>query len=302
MTGIYGQDWSSYQSANPATAGLSFVFIKVTEGTSYINPLWAQQRDHAKANGLIVGFYAYPHMGNSYQAEADYFLSQVNWQPGDIAILDWEGYDSANSGIPHSTQAAYKDNWLRYVKSKLPNNPVGMYCNTDYWRNVDTTNYCGDFLWIATAGLPAGQPGITHPWMFHQYSGASMDLDYCALSSTAALKAWTLSFDKTTTPQEDDLPYTEAQLTNIVQQAVISQPVRDALAYANFYFLEEIFSMKPIANPSGAQVLVNQIQTELSPVLGKLDPSVLAELQTAMTTAIKNTAITATINVNGTVK
>jgi GH25 family lysozyme M1 (1,4-beta-N-acetylmuramidase) len=200
--GIYGQDWASYQSATPSTSGLSFVFVKVAEGLSYINPLWAQQRDHAKAKGLVWGAYYYPHMANSPQAEADYFLSQVAWQPGDLVVLDWEGYDPANTGVAKSTQASYKDAWLRYVKSRLPNNRVGVYANVDYWRNVDRSGYCGDFLWIATAGRNAGDPGISDPWLFHQYSEAGgLDRDYCHLATAADLRAWALS----TTTQEDTM-------------------------------------------------------------------------------------------------
>ncbi|MFD7016147.1 glycoside hydrolase family 25 protein [Streptomyces sp. NPDC059928] len=209
--GIYGQDWASYQPAQPDTSGLSFAFVKVTEGLSYINPVWHTQRDHAKANGLVWGGYAYPHMGNSPQAEADFFLAQVAWQPGDLVVLDWEGYDSANQNVSKATQAAYKETWLRYVKSRLPHNPVGMYANVDYWRNVDTTGYAGDFLWIATAGQAAGNPGIQAPWLFHQYSDNGMDRDYCHLASTAELRAWALSFQPGPAPaptpsQETDMP------------------------------------------------------------------------------------------------
>ncbi|GHB55357.1 hypothetical protein GCM10010331_48980 [Streptomyces xanthochromogenes] len=200
--GIYGQDWASYQSAQPSTSGLSFVFVKVTEGLSYINPVWHTQRDHAKANGLVWGAYHYPHMGNSPQAEADYFLSQVAWKPGDLVVLDWEGYDKANAGVPKARQAAYKDAWIKYVKGRLPNNRVGMYANTDYWRNVDTTGYYGDFLWIATANRAAGDPAIQANWLFHQYSADNVDRDYCHLDATA-LRAWALG----TQPQpEDDMP------------------------------------------------------------------------------------------------
>jgi Glycosyl hydrolases family 25 len=202
--GIWGQDWASYQSSAPDTAGLSFAFVKITEGASYVNPKWAAQRNHAKANGLVWGGYHYPHMANTVESEANYFLDQVVWKPGDIVVLDWEGYDSANQNVPKSKQLAYKDSWLRYVKSKLPHNPVGLYCNTEYWLNVDTSSYYQDFLWIATAGRAAGNPGIKAPWLFHQYSSSPVDKDYCHLSSTAALRSWTLSFQPT--PPEDDLP------------------------------------------------------------------------------------------------
>ncbi|MFF4403573.1 glycoside hydrolase family 25 protein [Streptomyces sp. NPDC001404] len=206
--GIYGQDWSSYQSATPDTSGLAFAFVKVTEGTGYVNPLWVRQRDHAKAAGLLWGAYHYPHMGNDPHTEADYFLAQVNWQPGDIVVLDWEGYDDANSSVSHSTQLAYKEAWLRYAKNKLPHNRVGMYANDDYWRNIDTTGYYADFLWIATAGRAAGDPGIQADWLFHQYSDSGVDHDYCHLSSLADLKAWALI-------QEADMPLTHSDAQTV---------------------------------------------------------------------------------------
>lgn len=195
--GIYGQDWSSYQSASPSVDGLDFVFTKITEGLTYTAPSWVTQRDTVKQHGLVWGAYHYPHMANDPVSEADRFLGKVNWQPGDVVVLDWEGYDPANQGVSHSRMLQYRDVWLRHVKSKLPHNPVGMYCNVDYWRNIDTTSNCGDFLWIATGGRPAGDPGISYPWLFHQYSGASTDKNYCHLASRQALKDWTLSFQGT---------------------------------------------------------------------------------------------------------
>ncbi|MFI9271910.1 GH25 family lysozyme [Kitasatospora sp. NPDC052896] len=193
--GINGQDWASYQSAAPNTAGLSFAFIKVTQGMTYTNPLWTQQRDHARANGLVVGYYHYPEMGNSPQQEADRFLSIAQPQSGELVCLDWEGYDAENANVPKATQLAYKEAWLRYVKGRLPHSPVGLYCNTDYWTTIDTTKYFQDYLWIATSGRPAGQPGISGAWMFHQYSDSGgVDQDYCRLGSTAELHTWAMNF------------------------------------------------------------------------------------------------------------
>lgn len=202
--GIYGQDWASYQSAAPDVSGLAFAFVKVTEGRSYINPLWVSQRDHAKAHGLVWGGYAYPHMANDPHGEADFFLAQVNWRPGDLVVLDWEGYDPANQNVPTSRQAAYKDEWLRYVKARLPHNPVGMYCNVDYWHNVDTSGHFGDFLWIATAGRAAGDPGIQAKWLFHQYSDSGVDRDYCRLGSLGELRDWALSFQPSASVPSQD--------------------------------------------------------------------------------------------------
>ncbi|TQF05965.1 hypothetical protein E6W39_31740 [Kitasatospora acidiphila] len=199
--GIFGQDWASYQSAAPGTNGLSFAFIKVTEGLTYTNPEWASQRDAARNAGLVVGYYHYPDMRNSAQSEADHFLSIAQPAVGELLCLDWEGYDSANSGVSHGNQLAYKEAFLRHLKASAPQRPVGMYCNADYWNNVDTTGYYQDYLWIATEGRPAGQPGVGANWLFHQYNSASgVDQDFCHLGSTAELRSWASSFAPTPTP------------------------------------------------------------------------------------------------------
>jgi len=208
--GIYGQDWSSYQSPTPDTANLCFAFVKVTQGLTYTNPNWQAQQQHAVAAGLPVGLYHYPDMNNSAPTEADHFLAVAQPGPGDIIALDWEGYDAANLNVSKTAQASYKNAWIAYVQGKLPHNQVGLYCNKDYWLNVDTTSDCGDFLWIATAGLPAGQPGIQHPWLFHQFSASPVDQDYCSLADIQALKQWALAKSAPTGAQPPEEPVTPA--------------------------------------------------------------------------------------------
>lgn len=309
--GIYGQDWSGYQSSQPSVSGIDFMFTKITEGLGYVNPRWRSQYNWAKSHGLVVGKYHYPHFGNSVSAELDYFAKNADIQPGDVIVLDWEGYDAANQGTSHARLLAYRDAWLKAAKAKWPNNPVGMYCNTDYWLNIDNNQNCGDFLWIATGGKPAGQPGIKYAWTIHQYSTAGgIDHDYANFKDRAAMKAWVNSFNKSViptkpptvpTPPEDDLPYTEAQLRTIINsevvKAVTSQSVRDELAFADFFFLEKVFSFTPIPNaaPGGIEDKVNKIQAELKAVLGKLDPAVVTALQDAVKKALSGTIVTGTV-------
>lgn len=204
--GTYGQDWASYQSATPPTAGLGFAFVKATEGTGYINPLHAAQVAHARANGLVVGHYHYPHMAADPVVEAGYFLSAANPQPGDILVLDWEGYDPANKGVSTSRQIAYKNAFLARVLAAAPAHQVGTYANADYLGR-DPKGVYGDFLWIATANQPAGQPGIDHMWLFHQYGASGVDRDYCPLT-TAQLKTWAHA-------KEVDVPLTSAEIDAI---------------------------------------------------------------------------------------
>jgi hypothetical protein len=212
MTGTYGQDWASYQSATPPTTGLGFAFVKATEGTGYTNPLHAAQAAHARADGLVVGHYHYPHMAADPVIEAGYFLSAAKPQTGDILVLDWEGYDDANKGVAFSRQIAYKVAFLARLRSALPLHQVGTYANTDY-LNRDPHGEYGDFLWIATANKPAGQPGIDHMWLFHQYGASGVDRDYCPLTF-AQLRSWAHA-------KENDMPMTDAEIDKLAVRVAL---------------------------------------------------------------------------------
>ncbi|MER6778507.1 MULTISPECIES: glycoside hydrolase family 25 protein [unclassified Streptomyces] len=291
--GIYGQDWASYQSNEPSVAGIDFVFTKITEGLGYTSPKWVRQRDHAKRNGLVWGAYHYPHMANDPKAEADFFLSQVAWQPGDIIVLDWEGYDNANAGVSKARQFQYKEQWLRYVKAKMPGHRVGMYANADYWKNVDTTSYCGDFLWIATAGRKAGDPGIKSSWMFHQYGDNPVDKDYCPLSSREELRAWALL-------EEDDMPTAQE-----IAAAVWKYQVTNA-ANGRPVALEDVMAWQDKIHNTQVEILTRQNAatnaaiTALATQLGQHDNVDTETLVAAVKQAIADAVIHVDVNVTGT--
>jgi GH25 family lysozyme M1 (1,4-beta-N-acetylmuramidase) len=189
---IYGQDWASYQGDTPATSGIDFVFIKVTQGLTYENPYWRDQLAAADAAGLVTGLYHYPDMRNGAVEELQHFLMVIGTERnGRMLMLDWEGYDKDNQTVSHADQAAYKDAWLEAIRTMSPWTRSVLYANLDYWRNVDTSGRFGDALFIATANLPAGQPGIATPWLFHQYgTNRGVDADVANFPSRAALAAW----------------------------------------------------------------------------------------------------------------
>lgn len=197
---LQGQDWSSYQSVTPPTPGLAFAFVKATEGLGYVNPKAAAQIDHGRSAGLTVGWYHYPHIANSASAEADYFLSHAAVQPGDLIALDWEWYGQT---VTDDQARAYKAAWLSRVRLKLSGHRVGLYVDRSNWTTVDQDSDCGDFLWIADV-TTVGQPRITHPWTFHQYSSqGGIDRDVANFPDAAALKAWAAGSTPTPTPEAD---------------------------------------------------------------------------------------------------
>lgn len=180
---IHGIDVSSYQPNDYDTAGLDFVFIKATEGTSYVNPKLEGQVHTARKHGLVVGFYHFQHHGNT-QAQVDFFTKTItpHKAEGDIIALDWEA---------ESLTSSDKDAWLKAAKHAHPTHKVILYTYTTMWNTADS-EFMQDGLWIADPNHPAGHPAIKGSWAFQQYSssGGKLDLNVGNFGTRDALHAW----------------------------------------------------------------------------------------------------------------
>jgi GH25 family lysozyme M1 (1,4-beta-N-acetylmuramidase) len=180
---LRGIDVSSFQSSTYGTEGLSFVFVKATEGRTYVNPKLAAQTERARDAGLVVGFYHFLWPGN-LTVQAEFFVSKAPDRPGDILAVDWE----TTSDGTHASNSE-KDRFIRKVKELRPDNRVVLYCNRHFWLNIDTTSYAGDGLWIADY-VTAGKPRIKAKWRFHQYTDDPVDKNVAGFSSKEALREW----------------------------------------------------------------------------------------------------------------
>lgn len=180
---VNGIDVASYQPTAYDTAGLSFVFVKATEGTGYANPNHTGQVATARAHGLVTGHYHFVRPGDT-AAQVAYFLANASPKPGDILALDWE-----DTGVSN----AAKDAWIKACQKAAPGNRVLLYCNLDFWQHRDISEFCGDGLWIADPGGAPGHPRIDHNWVLHQYSETSgIDHNVANFADKAALQAWAL--------------------------------------------------------------------------------------------------------------
>lgn len=182
---IYGVDVASWQAENFALVvdghPVSFAIIKATEGTEYVNPKFSAQRDFARRNGLLVGYYHFIRSGD-IDKQADHFLSVAQPAPEESLWLDWEN---------PSVTSQQKDQWIQRVREKAPQNRVGLYCNLDYRLNRDTSSYCGDALWIARHEVTPGQPGIDPgEWLIHQYSDVGIDHNVARFATKAEMAEW----------------------------------------------------------------------------------------------------------------
>ncbi len=275
---IYGLDVAAFQSATVPSRTPSdnkpvdFCFIKATQGTSYINPRMAGQAASARAQGMVVGFYHFLEKGN-VNAQVDYFLKNAASVEGDLFAIDWET-NPATSTYPTN---ADKDAAIKRVQALRPTHRCLLYCNTSFWKGIDTTSFAGDGLWIATAGYAAGKPPVASAWAMHQYSTAgNYDHDVAAFDSRDALRSWAGGETDVALTADDKAWFTaQLQATSLVDNKSHGQ---------GYYLAHAEQTLKAIAsqastNGTGISELITALKTantkldSVADVLASLDLS-----------------------------
>lgn len=171
---VHGIDVSHYQGtvdwAQVAGAGMAFAFAKATQGATYVDPLFAQNWQGARAAGLLCGAYHFFQPGDDPAAQAAHFLSVLGAPPavtGSLPpVLDVESLGSQTAAEVVQGVAT----WLVAVEAGTGCTPI-VYTSPNFWAQLGTTAFGGYPLWVAQYGvstprLPAGWTA----WTFWQSS------------------------------------------------------------------------------------------------------------------------------------
>ena len=148
---LHGIDIASWQQGiSDATVNhAEVVIIKVTEGTSYVNPAARSQFDQAVRLGKKVGVYHF-YNGANPRAQAEFFAAQTaRLGTPDFFVLDFE-----KSEHIHDTAAAYS--FMRRL-DELVHEPVWFYTYANPLAAYGFTEIrdAGYPLWLA--GYPGGE-------------------------------------------------------------------------------------------------------------------------------------------------
>ena len=120
---FFGIDIASYQAgldmSRVKAEGFSYVIAKATEGSGYTNPFYREQRDGARANGLLFGAYHYVKAGDSARSQVDRFES-VEPDRGVPVMLDHE-LTSGDAGVLWAVRNEFVARGYRVNLIYLPN-------------------------------------------------------------------------------------------------------------------------------------------------------------------------------------
>lgn len=138
-------DWNAIKGD-----GVQAIYIKATEGKTYVNPLMDSQYKNAKAQGINVGFYHFARKNDPIQ-EYNYFMNTILKYQQDLKpVLD---YEVSNPDISFIEQfMAQNSNLLLYAShsvadnSGIPKNKI--WIAEPNTRPLDTNGYAGiQYTW-----------------------------------------------------------------------------------------------------------------------------------------------------------
>jgi lysozyme len=182
--GIDVSNWNgAIKWSKVAGAGYRFAFGKATEGTGFTDGTYSTNRAGSEAAGLAFGAYhfARPSGGSlaavtaSATAQADYFLSVADPQPGELPpVLDLE----KTGNLKPKLLTAWTQAWVDEVYARLGVQPL-IYSSPAFWQADlgDSTSIAasGARLWIAH-WTSASQPWVPAKnwngagWTFWQWT------------------------------------------------------------------------------------------------------------------------------------
>jgi lysozyme len=160
-----------------AADGISFVFIKATQGKSFRSPKFLQFVKDAKAAGLLIGAYHYVDDSagslDAAKAEAQNFYRAIQ-DAGGIGVFDLPpvmDYESNKNSYSKATITAVAKTFLEEIHKLTGVKPL-VYTYPAFIGNF--TGLSSYPLWIArySTQTPADASGWTR-WDFWQYSDGS---------------------------------------------------------------------------------------------------------------------------------
>jgi GH25 family lysozyme M1 (1,4-beta-N-acetylmuramidase) len=164
----------------PAVAadGISWTYIKATEGTYYIDDAFPDEYNGSYDVGLVRGAYHFANPADSDGAtQADYFVeSGGGWSPDGQTLpgaldIEWNPYDGDDCydlslGEMTDWVADFSDEYLA-LTGRYPS----IYSSRTYWEEcISSEDFDQDPLWVANWGVSA--PALPNGWgdyMFWQY-------------------------------------------------------------------------------------------------------------------------------------
>ena len=168
--GIDVSNWQGYINYEEVKkSGIEIVYIKASQGDSFIDPYFKTNYINAKANGLKVGFYHFLTAQNTQEAvnQAIYFAQVISDTTPDCKLaMDFEVFGNLSKSEINSISLSF----LQKVQ-ELTGKEMIVYSDAYNAENTFSPEIANTYpLWIAEYGVSSPQTGLWNSYIGFQYS------------------------------------------------------------------------------------------------------------------------------------
>lgn len=177
---VHGVDVSRYQGEVDwpvaAASGVSFAFIKATEGAEIADPMFDANWARTAQAGIPRGAYHFYYFCRSGAEQANWFIQHVPQDARALPpVLDIEWTRSRSCPqrpAPEEVRAQALD-FLNIVSAYYGRQPI-IYTSVDFWQDNEMWRIGGYHYWLrSVAGHPRDVYDGQH-WTFWQYTGTGL--------------------------------------------------------------------------------------------------------------------------------
>lgn len=178
---IHGTDVSKYQTKVDWNAvrksGISFAFIKATEGGDRFDERFNEHWNGAKAAGIPRSAYHFYYFCRPAIEQARWYIQHVPRDPHALPpVLDMEWNAHSPSCKLRPDPAVVRKEmrvFIQTIEKHYGKRPV-IYTTVDFFDENDLRQFSNYPFWLrSTAGHPVEKYG-PHPWTFWQYTGTGI--------------------------------------------------------------------------------------------------------------------------------
>ena len=179
---VHGIDVSKFQQAIdwPAVraAGISFAFIKATEGGDLLDERFEENWQAARRAGIPRSAYHFFYWCRPAAEQAAWYIRHVPRDPRalpPVLDLEWTPFSpTCTIRPPGEVVRREAETFLRIVERHYGKRPI-VYTSPDIYRDADLGRLRGVTFWLRSV---AGHPSDIYPpgarWTFWQYTGTGL--------------------------------------------------------------------------------------------------------------------------------
>lgn len=178
---VHGLDVARFQGPinwrRARAAGISFAFIKATEGGDLLDPMFQDHRRGAKRAGVRWGAYHFFYFCRPAAEQAEWFIRNV---PRDASALphvldmEWNPYSPTCTRRPDGATVRREARiFLDALEAHYGRRPI-IYTTPDFYKQTGIGRVSGTEFWLRAV---AAHPSKVYPgkrWTFWQYTGTGV--------------------------------------------------------------------------------------------------------------------------------